>query len=68
MTSTFSRFIFSLTLAISLIGCGGTGGLILTPVENIDATPLKVSELTTKEKQNWGHLDLVADTIPDECG
>ncbi len=64
MTSTFSRFIFSLTVAIFLLGCGGTGGLILTPVENIDATPLKVSDLTTKEKQNWGHLDLVADTIP----
>lgn len=64
MTSTFSRLIFSLTVAIFLVGCGGTGGLILTPVENIDATPLKVSELTTKEKQNWGHLDLVADTIP----
>lgn len=37
---------------------------MLTPVENIDTTPLKIAELSTKEKQNWGHLDLVSDTIP----
>lgn len=47
-----------------LTGCGGSGGLILTPVENIDATPYKISELSEAEKQNWGHLDLVTDTIP----
>lgn len=64
MTSTFSRLIFIFTFALLVVGCGGTGGLILTPVENIDATPLKVSDLNEKEKKNWGHLDLVADTIP----
>lgn len=64
MTSTFSRLIFILSISILLTGCGGTGGLILTPVENIDATPLKIDDLTKAEKQNWGHLDLVADTIP----
>ena len=35
-----------------------------TPVENIDNTPLKVSDLTENEKHTWGHLDLVKDTIP----
>ncbi|MGB3150663.1 MAG: S8 family peptidase [Maribacter sp.] len=64
MTSTFSRLIFISSISILLTGCGGTGGLILTPVENIDATPLKIDDLTKAEKQNWGHLDLVADTIP----
>ncbi|ASV30252.1 S8 family peptidase [Maribacter cobaltidurans] len=49
---------------VSLVGCGGTGGLILTPVENIDSVPLKVSDLTEAEKKNWGHLDLATDTIP----
>ena len=45
-------------------GCGGTSEILSTPIENIDSVPLKVSELTEAEKQNWGHLDLVRDTIP----
>ena len=59
--------LIELVLAFSftaLVGCGSTGGLILTPVENIDTVPLKVAELTEKEKKNWGHLDLATDTIP----
>ncbi len=54
------------TLSISsflFYGCGSTL-LVSTPVENIDSVPLKVSELTEEEKQSWGHLDLVSDTIP----
>ncbi len=38
--------------------------MISTPVANIDSTPLKISDLTEAEKKNWGHLDLVSDTIP----
>lgn len=63
MTSTFTKSIFTLSLLL-IVGCGSSGGLILTSVENIDTTPLKIAELSTKEKQNWGHLDLVSDTIP----
>lgn len=69
MTNSYFKSIFALSIAAILTGCGSTktaggSGLILTPVENIDATPLKISDLTTNEKNNWGHLDLVADTIP----
>ncbi|MFV1449168.1 Subtilase family protein [Maribacter dokdonensis] len=69
MTNTSLKSIFALSLAAVISGCGSTNtatssGLILTPVENIDATPLKISDLTTAEKNNWGHLDLVTDTIP----
>jgi len=69
MTNTSLKLIFALSLAAVISGCGSTNtatssGLILTPVENIDATPLKISDLTTAEKNNWGHLDLVTDTIP----
>ncbi|MBS9461334.1 S8 family peptidase [Flagellimonas sp. 389] len=46
-----------------LMGCGATA-LVSTPVENIDTIPLKVSELTEVQKKNWGHADLVKDTIP----
>ena len=55
-TSTF--------LAVLFFGCGGTAAVLSTPIENIDTSPLKVSELTEAEKHNWGHLDLVKDTIP----
>ncbi|MBT8245458.1 MAG: S8 family serine peptidase [Winogradskyella sp.] len=51
------------SLAAVLVGCGGSP-LISTPIENIDSSPLKVSELTEAEKENWGHLDLEKDTIP----
>lgn len=69
MTNTSLKSIFALSLAAVISGCGSTNtatssGLILTPVENIDATPLKISDLTTAEKNNWGHLDLGTDTIP----
>ena len=52
----------SLTLVFS--GCGPGAEILSTPVENIDAIPLKVSDLTEDEKHNWGHLDVVTDTIP----
>lgn len=70
MTNTYLKSLFALSIISLLTSCGSTssatggGGLILTPVENIDTTPLKIADLTTSEKNNWGHLDLVADTIP----
>ena len=44
-------------------GCGAAD-IISTPIENIDTSPLKITELTDAEAKNWGHLDLVSDTIP----
>ncbi len=61
---TIKTIATSAFFAILLSGCGGTAPVLSTPVENIDTSPLKVSELTEAEKQNWGHLDLVKDTIP----
>jgi subtilisin family serine protease len=61
---TIKLFIASALLAVFISGCGSTGSIISTPVENIDTSPLKVSDLTEAEKHNWGHLDLVKDTIP----
>lgn len=57
-------FLLVILIASTLFGCGGTADILSTPVENIDSIPLKVSELTEAEKQNWGHLDLIKDTIP----
>ena len=53
----------SAIMAVILTACGASP-IISTPIENIDTTPLKEKELTDKEKQTWGHLDLVKDTIP----
>ncbi|MBP0902914.1 S8 family peptidase [Mariniflexile gromovii] len=61
---TIKTIMLSALVAVLFSGCGGTANILSTPVENIDNTPLKVSELTEKEKHNWGHLDLVKDTIP----
>lgn len=57
------KFYLIIGSATILFGCGATT-LVSTPVENIDAIPLKITELTEDEKQSWGHADLVADTIP----
>ncbi|TBN03999.1 peptidase S8 [Hyunsoonleella flava] len=61
---TIKQLAFIAVLSALLSGCGSTGAILLTPEENIDAIPLKVSDLTEAEKQNWGHLDLLVDTIP----
>ncbi|WP_422106625.1 S8 family peptidase [Winogradskyella sp.] len=53
-------YLFSTLL---LLGCG-TANIISTPIENIDTSPLKVTDLTEAEKKNWGHLDLERDTVP----
>jgi subtilisin family serine protease len=46
-----------------LTGCGSTT-MVSTPIENIDTVPLKISDLSEQEKKNWGHADLITDTIP----
>ena len=50
--------------ATLLVACGATSDILSTPIENIDTSPLKVTDLTEAEKNNWGHLDLLKDTIP----
>lgn len=61
---TIKTITLSAFTALLISSCGGTSTVLSTPVESIDNTPLKVLELTEAEKQNWGHLDLIKDTIP----
>jgi subtilisin family serine protease len=63
MTMTFNRSILAISASLLLFGCGSTA-LVSTPVENIDTLPLKTAELTDAQKKNWGHADLLTDTIP----
>lgn len=61
------RLIKSLTLtaviASLLTGCG-SADIVSTPIENIDAVPLKVQDLSEQEQHTWSHMDLVKDTVP----
>lgn len=63
MTRSFFKSFFGFSVAALLTACGATT-MVTTPIANIDATPLKISDLSEAQKKNWGHLDLVADTIP----
>ena len=63
MTINLSKLCLCFSVSLLLMGCGATS-LVSTPIENIDTTPLKIADLSDSEKKNWGHLDLVADTIP----
>lgn len=52
-------------MATVAAGCGSSAPTIVsTPIENIDRTPLRVTELSETELQGWGGADLVADTVP----
>ena len=57
-------FILGIATTAVLFGCGSSAAILSTPIENIDNTPLKYTELTENESKNWMHLDLVKDTIP----
>ena len=64
MIHTYIKRSFTLvSISLFLMGCGATS-LVSTPVQNIDTIPLKISELTETQKKNWGHADLISDTIP----
>jgi len=63
MKQLFSKSMLAALTSIVFMGCGATT-LVSTPIANIDTTPLKVADLTEVQKKNWGHLDLVTDTIP----
>ena len=63
MITTYSYRFVAVLLSFVLFGCGATN-LVSTPVENIDAVPLKISEISEKTQKRWGHADLVEDTIP----
>lgn len=59
-----SKFLLLVSLFLLLQSCSGVPAILSTPIQNIDSTPVKTSELSENELKNWMHLDLVADTIP----
>ncbi|MFD0863195.1 S8 family peptidase [Sungkyunkwania multivorans] len=59
-----SKRIALLALTTLVLASCGAPTLISTPIENIDAIPLKTIPLSEEERKSWGHADLVSDTIP----
>jgi subtilisin family serine protease len=57
------KLVFYIMLVILITSCG-TSRLVSTPIENIDNTPIKFTELTEAEEKIWSHLDFITDTIP----
>jgi subtilisin family serine protease len=57
------KLLFCALILTLITGCG-TSRLVSTPIENIDNTPIKFTELTETEEKVWGHLDFISDTIP----
>jgi len=57
-------FYLAAVLALALTSCKTSSKMISTPVENIDAVPLKTVKLNENDLKRWSHLDLVKDTIP----
>lgn len=65
MNFNFIKNRFALIAGATLLAsCGAAPVLLNTPIENIDTIPLKIADLTETQKQNWGHADLILDTIP----
>ncbi len=63
MTFSSNRIFATISCVMLLVSCGAPA-IISTPIENIDAIPLKNIDLTDAQLKSWGLLDLVTDTIP----
>ena len=53
------------TAGVLLSSCGSSvPPIVSTPIENIDAIPLKVGSLSDDEMKSWAAADLMKDTVP----
>lgn len=58
-------FLSVLVLTLLLVSCNSTvAPIIATETSNIDVLPLKLSELSKEELNNWRFMDLTKDTVP----
>lgn len=47
-----------------LASCGSGLNIVSPPIENIDSTPIKTTELSEEDAKNWKDLDMQTDTVP----
>lgn len=60
----FKITLFAAVLSILLASCGSGAAIVATPIENIDANPLKITPLDEAQLKQWPAMDLVTDTVP----
>jgi subtilisin family serine protease len=60
----FKITLFAVAMSIVLASCGSGAAIVATPIQNIDANPLKIAPLADEQLKHWPAMDLVKDTIP----
>ncbi|MAP81601.1 MAG: peptidase S8 [Aequorivita sp.] len=60
----FKISLFTIAISAVMASCGSGAAIVATPIENIDANPLKVTPLTEAQLKQWPAMDLVTDTVP----
>ncbi len=60
----FKISLFAVAMSTVLASCGGGAAIVGTPIQNIDANPLKNALLTDAQLKYWPAMDLVKDTVP----
>ena len=63
MIPSSHKMIATIASSMMILSCGAPT-IVSTPIENIDAIPLKNIDLTRDQLKTWGEADLVSDTIP----
>lgn len=60
----FKITLFAVAMSTVLASCGSGAAIVATPIQNIDANPIKNVPLTDDELKRWPAMDLVKDTVP----
>jgi subtilisin family serine protease len=63
MIKSFAKSLAGLSLGLLVMGCSTTAVITAPPIVYGNVSP-RISDLSKSEKQRWGHLDLVQDTVP----
>lgn len=60
----FKISLFAVAISAVMASCGSGAAIVATPIQNIDANPLKIAPLDDAQLKNWPAMDLVKDTVP----
>jgi subtilisin family serine protease len=60
----FRISLFAVAISAFMASCGSGAAIVATPIQNIDANPLKISPLDEAQLKHWPAMDLVKDTVP----
>ncbi|MBU2526575.1 MAG: S8 family peptidase [Bacteroidetes bacterium] len=61
---TVAKLFYFVAFLWLLQSCGSVPAILSTPIQNIDNTPIKTTEIPENDLKRWNQLDLVSDTIP----